>query len=477
MRVVSRLYLIFGTLLVSLLSVGALTLWSVQSWRGAVDALRSVREQKLEVHRLRGDVLLQMNEMFEHLLLGDLDSETEVRTLQERMDRRLLTLRQAARSDDESALIGDLEAADNAIVAATAQLFRDIAASRIESASEIMETKLEAELFPRQLERIEALSAFYRHELDEANERTLAANRLLQGFTGAIILFMLGAGAVLLRGLRRWLVQPLDEIGHSIAIIGTGNLGHRVPVRARDELGSIATEINRMAVVLGDSQEQLVASQRLAAVGELSSYIAHNIRNPLAAMRSAAQLGLADVGDARASRAMLLDIIATVDKLEGWVRQLLGYSGPLHLARVPSDINGMLRDVLGLLQPTLDAKRLHLDFDLAPTLPRLSLDEPHMEQALAAIVSNAVDACHPGGTLNVSTRRTERGTSITIVDNGDGMPPAVLQKVFQPYFTTKPAGVGLGLAMARRIVEAHGGSVEIASAAGSGTTVTIELLD
>jgi signal transduction histidine kinase len=290
-----------------------------------------------------------------------------------------------------------------------------------------------------------------------------------------VLLLVLGAGVILLRGLQRWLAQPLAKIGHSIAVIGAGNLDHRVPVAAPDELSLIASEINRMSAALGESQARLVESQRLAAVGELSSYVAHNIRNPLAGMRSAAQLGLADADDAQASRKVLHDIIGAVDRLEAWVRQLLVYSAPLDLARVPHDINGMLRDVLALLRPSLDAKRLRLALDLTPELPALSLDEQHLEQAFAALVSNAVDACPAGGRLTVSTRRTDGGIGIVVKDSGGGMPPEVLQKAFQPYFTTKPTGVGLGLVMARRMIEAHGGRIEIASAAGVGTTVTIRL--
>lgn len=476
MRVVSRLYLVFGVLFASLLAVGAVALGSVQSWRDALGALSALREQKLAAHRLRGDVLQQMKEMFEHLLIGDLDAEAEVRTLQQRVDQRLDELRaDAPHSAEEAALIRELEAANDAIVAAATRLFRDMAAERFESAHDVMEEELDAQLFPRQLEKIEALNALYRRELEEANERTLAANHLLRALLGTILLLVLGAGVILLRGLQRWLVRPLGEISHSIAVIGAGNLDHQVPVAAPDELGLIAANINGMAAALRASQVRLVESQRLAAVGELSSYIAHTIRNPLAGMRSVAQLGLAEAGDEQASRKVLHDIIGAVDRLEAWVRQLLVYSAPLDLARVPRDINGMLRDVLALLQTTLEAKQLRLDLDLTPALPELPLDEQHLEQAFAAIVGNAVDACRPGGRVRVSTRRTDVGVGIVVADDGDGMPPEVLQKAFQPYFTTKPVGVGLGLAMARRIVEAHAGNIEIASAVGTGTTVAIRL--
>jgi signal transduction histidine kinase len=468
---------VFAILLTSLLVVGGVALWSVQSWRNAVGVLRAVRAQSLRAEQLRSAVLHQMKEMYEHLLVGDLDAEREVRTVQQRVDQLLAELRGGARSDEEAALIVELELADRAIEVAAVRLFREVGAGRLAPARTILEDELDETLFPRQVKRLEALAVFYRRQLERVNEETLAANRLLRALTAMVLLFVLGAAVALLVGSRRWLVRPLDEIGRSIAVIGTGNLAHRVPVRAQDELGLIASAVNRMAAALSESQARLVDSQRLAAVGELSSYIAHNIRNPLAAVRSAAQVGLADVHDAEATREVLRDIIAAVDKLEGWVRQLLGYSGPLHLARVPHDINTMLRDVLALLQPTVQAKGLGLALDLAPVVPAVPLDEQHMEQALAAIVSNALDACRPGGHVKVSTRRTNDGIDVAVVDDGEGMASEVLQKVFQPYFTTKPAGVGLGLVMARRVVEGHGGTIEIASAEGSGTTVTMHLPD
>jgi len=377
----------------------------------------------------------------------------------------------------EVALIQVLHRTHQQVIEVVGEVFQDLRAGRWGRARGTMEEELEGVLFPREEAAIEALKAFYQEQSKRAIDHTLAVNRFMGILTGTALVLFLIQGAALLIGIQRWLVKPLDEIGRSTAIISTGDLEHRILVKAQDELGKLAASINRMASALQEIQGRLVQSERLAAIGELSSYIAHNIRNPLASVRSAAQVSLEDLGDSESVQETLHDIIYAVDKLEGWVRNLLSYIRPITLTRAPQNINRLIQDVIALLKPKLEEKELHLLLNFWEGMPDLVLDEEHMEQVFSAMITNAVEASPYGGCLRITSQVEDGGKrmAVAISDNGAGIPPEALQKVCDPYFTTKPNGVGLGLTMARKIVEAHGGAIGIMSSKGEGTTVTIHL--
>lgn len=475
MKVKTKLYIVYTVLLLSLVAVGAVALWSVQSWRSAARALSSSHAQSLRAEKLRGDILRQIKEVLDSFVVMDPNAEMEIQELGKGVEALFTDLKEHARTDQEVALIQALHRTHQEVIKVAGKVFQDLRAGQGGRARERMEEELEGILFPKEEGEIEALQAFYQGEAKGAIDQTLAVNRFMGILTGTVLILFLIQGVALLIGIQRWLVKPLDEIGRSTAIISTGNLTHRIPVRAQDELGQLAASINRMASALQEIQGRLVQSERLAAIGELSSYIAHNIRNPLASIRSAAQVGLEEVDDSESIREVLQDIIYAVDKLEGWVRNLLASIRPIALTRSPQNVNRLIQDVIALLKPKLEEKKIHPFLDLSEGIPDLVLDEEHMEQMFSAVITNAVEASPHGGCLHIISRVEEGGVAVAISDNGTGIPPEALQKVFDPYFTTKPNGVGLGLTMARGIVEAHGGTIEMTSAEAEGTTVTIRL--
>lgn len=474
MRVNTKLYIVYAILLLSLIAIGVVVLWSIQGWQSAAGTLSSSHAQGLRAEKLRGDILRQIKEVLDSFVVMDPNAELEIQELGKGVEALFADLTQHAQTAQEVALIQALHRTHQEVIEVAGKVFQDLKAGRWGRARGRMEEELEGVLFPKEEGEIEALQAFYQEQSKGVIDQTLAVNRFMGILTGTVLILFLVQGVALLIGIQRWLVKPLDEIGRSTAIISTGNLTHRIPVRAQDELGELAASINRMASALQEIQSRLVQSERLAAIGELSSYIAHNIRNPLASVRAAAQVGLEDLGDSESIRETLQDIIYAVDKLEGWVRNLLAYIRPIALTRAPQNVNRLIHDVIALLKPKLEEKKIHPFLDLSEGIPDLVLDEEHMEQVFSAVITNAVEASPHGGYLRISSRLIEDGrVDVAISDNGAGIPPEVLQKVFDPYFTTKPNGVGLGLTMARKIVEAHGGAIRMMSDKGEGTTITI----
>jgi signal transduction histidine kinase len=217
----------------------------------------------------------------------------------------------------------------------------------------------------------------------------------------------------------------------------------------------------------------------MAAIGEMAAAVAHGIRNPLTAIRSSAELALEeDLGDVEES---LADIIAEADRLERWVRQLLLYArgscapDPIQLEKV--NMNEVLQDNLRVFVPELEQHRVRLIVDVQEPLPWVNCDSTALTQVFSSIVANALDAMPSEGQLKVTTRldASEKNVVVKFNDSGVGLPPEAAKKVFQPHFSTKQGGLGLGLALARRIIMRCNGSIEFASVKGQGTTVSISI--
>jgi signal transduction histidine kinase len=171
--------------------------------------------------------------------------------------------------------------------------------------------------------------------------------------------------------------------------------------------------------------------------------------------------------------------MSEVDRLSRWLRSLLDSVRPFELRPSPTNLNMVVDDALGLVGDAIRKAAVKVERELDPGLPIISADEVQLQQALLGIFENAVEAMPPGGTLRVSTRDVSEGgrrdIHIRIVDNGPGIPPDRLARVFEPFYTTKRSGTGLGLAITRKVIEGHGGQVSVCSEVGVGTTFDISL--
>lgn len=248
-------------------------------------------------------------------------------------------------------------------------------------------------------------------------------------------------------------------------------------------LGAICTAGLLFAVLLGIArradalivaqQRQLADAQAMAAVGEMASAVAHGIRNPLASIRSSAELM---IEDGTLSGELAPDVVRQVDRLERWVRRLLAYAfqKPGDFARVP--VNEVVRSVTGAVAQDLDRAGIRLALELRE-IPDASTDPDVLEHALANLISNSVEAMPSGGLLTVSTDCAADGRTvrIAVTDTGVGIPAAMAQQLFQPFRTSKPTGLGVGLAMVKRSLEGLGGRVEARPRPGGGTIFTLTL--
>lgn len=223
-------------------------------------------------------------------------------------------------------------------------------------------------------------------------------------------------------------------------------------------------------------QQRLVDAETLAVVGEMSSAVAHGIRNPLASIRSSAEL--IQVTDAETSHEAAADIISESDRLEAWVRELLSYSRPINERPAAVAVAPLIERCVEEFTREFERRAIRVTLDLPEALPAVRGDALLYAQVLQTLLSNGIEAMDRGGTLCVDAEAARGGTKVVICvrDDGPGMTAEQLGRVGKPFYTTKPRGLGVGLALARRILERFGGRLDIESAPGRGTAVRMTVL-
>lgn len=220
-------------------------------------------------------------------------------------------------------------------------------------------------------------------------------------------------------------------------------------------------------------QAQLVRNETLAAIGEMGSAVAHGIRNPLASIRSSAELSLELCPPEQTEPAR--DIIAEVDRMEHWVRELLSYAKPVAGDFQPVALGGLVDRMLADFGREAARRNIALSAHVAADLPPVQADGLLLGQVLGSLLANAFEALGKAGHIQVLVERAERQVRLSVVDDGPGLSAEQLARVFKPFYTTKPKGLGVGLPLAKRIVERFGGSIQIASQPGQGTRVDLLL--
>jgi signal transduction histidine kinase len=304
---------------------------------------------------------------------------------------------------------------------------------------------------------------------------------LAGSLVGTVLAGVLGVVLV-----RRWVVRPVGYLRSATERLSRGDFTHRVPVEGTDELGKLSAEVNHMASMISTMQEERVDRERLAAVGEMVRRLAHNLRNPLAGIRSLAELTRADLPADSPAHETQSRIVHTVDRFERWLSDLLGATTPLSISPQPTEVAPFVRALVEPLKPLAADRGVALTVSTAAAPAVARFDARHLEQALVGVITNAIQASPRDKAVEVLARACEDGQSweIRIVDQGPGVQQELIEKIFRPYFTTKRDGTGIGLAVAKQIVEQHGGRIWVesglhgapeASGKGSGAVFVIRL--
>ena len=220
-------------------------------------------------------------------------------------------------------------------------------------------------------------------------------------------------------------------------------------------------------------RRQVAQAERLAAIGEMAAGIAHELRTPLTSIRGFVQY-LQGSSDPKEWQEYGGIIVREVDGLNRIVSELLDLVRPQPLHPMPTDLNQLVRETMLLARDDASDPRIAFVLELEDNLPRIEVDRGQIKQVLLNIIVNGIQAISGTGEIHVRTMaKSAEEVSLSIADNGCGIPENIRDRIFDPFFSTKPTGTGLGMAIARRIVDSHHGTIEIDSAEGNGTTVTL----
>jgi signal transduction histidine kinase len=261
--------------------------------------------------------------------------------------------------------------------------------------------------------------------------------------------------------------------GSSLAALGF-LLGRVIEGRRRDAEQSALIRVQTEAIEA--ARARLLQSEKLAALGQLSATIAHEVRNPLAVIRSAAQSLAESVAesDAEGQRACRF-ITAEIDRLTSVVGSLLAFARPLRLEPRSVKVDELFDGALLLAGPDLARQQVRVARGTAAAALRVRADVDLLRQVLVGLLANAVEAVGRDGEVTLDARPLGDAVEIEVADSGPGVPRELQVRIFEPFFTTRARGTGLGLPIARQIVEAHGGRLDVGDRRGGGARFTVRL--
>jgi two-component system sensor histidine kinase HydH len=238
-----------------------------------------------------------------------------------------------------------------------------------------------------------------------------------------------------------------------------------------------AARLTQTNLELRETQASLRRSERLAALGQLTAGLAHELRNPLGTIKASAEMLMKPAARNRPEvRDEMADyILSEVNRMNGLVSRFLDFARPLRIHPAEADLRLVLKDVEREQSELAETREVRLSVEEQPVQIVFSFDRDLLRVALSNLVQNAIQASAAGQQVELRTETSPQQVSILISDHGEGIAPQNLESVFNPFFTTKPQGVGLGLALVTKIVDEHGGRIEVRSELGKGTTFEVVL--
>lgn len=289
--------------------------------------------------------------------------------------------------------------------------------------------------------------------------------------------------AVLLVVLALVVQRPLVELSRKIEQVSGGNLNAQVDFAGRDDdIGRLGRNFNDMVRQLRESRDEvrrvyetrMSRAEHLATLGELAAGLAHEIRNPLAGIAGAVEILGRELPSASPSRAVVGEVQQEVRRIQDTIGELLDYARPRPVDMGAADLNATAEHAVQMARQQVTSRPIEIRFTPAE-LPPVMHDPAQIGRVILNLLLNAIQALDRAGFVSVELKAGEGYAAISVRDNGSGISPEHLAKIFRPFFSTKRRGTGLGLSLSRRIVEQHGGSIEVRSSLGEGAEFTIRL--
>ncbi len=306
-----------------------------------------------------------------------------------------------------------------------------------------------------------------------------------------LVLILIGCGGLLLGVigsglLAKRITGPLKKLLEGTVRISKGDFSQSIKIRSRDEIGELAQSFNEMTRDLlrtrrkmEEANKKLVQAEKLASIGRISATIAHEIRNPLTSVKLNIQKILQS-GDLNQDEKEHLNITQEgIVQIEKFIKELLNFTrvSDLHLERF--SVEQILDEAVKMVHSSFEEKRIILERDYAKNLPPVLVDGDKMRQVFLNVLRNAAEAVDEGGRISLALSRAHQDgvktIRVEISDDGCGIPEKDWENIFEPLFTTKPSGFGLGLSNARKIIEQHKGSIRVIKKREKGTSFEVQI--
>ena len=295
------------------------------------------------------------------------------------------------------------------------------------------------------------------------------------------VVSLAGLGLMFVWGhlVTRSISRPISRLVASTNAVATGDYRHRAERPPVPELSALSDSFNAMVVRIRESEERLVRSERLATTGKIAAMVAHEVRNPLSAIRLLAQfVGRSHPLGTPESEACQ-KILSEIDRLEMLVKGLLESTNAQPLQLTSVRVDDILREMADLTRAQLEHRGVRIAVE-SDSFPDVQADRDRLKQVILNLILNGADAMPNGGGLTVRLQQVNStdgrpGQEITIIDSGTGVSESARQHMFEPFFTTKPEGAGLGLTVSRRIVEEHDGTLTLANRPEGGAIARVWL--
>ncbi|MFY9844220.1 MAG: sensor histidine kinase [Terriglobales bacterium] len=303
------------------------------------------------------------------------------------------------------------------------------------------------------------------------------------------VLIVAGAGAIAICGvsigaLAYFIQRPMVELQEKIALVTEGNLDVAVSFAKRnDEIGDLGRNFNYMLQQLRESRveievlhrTQMSRAEHLATLGELATGLAHEIRNPLAGIAGVIEIIGRDLPSTSPALAVVKDVRLEIAQINRILTDLLETARPHPPQICLSNLNTTVEHAVMLARQQVLSKPIKIELQKAPDLAEVEHDSDQIHQVLLNLLLNGVQALEGEGTVQVEIGSQDECATVVVSDTGRGIPPQNLTNIFRPFYTTKGNGTGLGLSLARRIVEEHHGRIEVSSVVGKGSKFTVLL--
>jgi len=300
---------------------------------------------------------------------------------------------------------------------------------------------------------------------------------LMLAVDGAVIICGVSIGAV------AYLIQgPMVELQKKVKLISEGDLDVKVSFSERnDEIGDLGRNFNHMTKQLRESREeienmhrtQMSRAEHLATLGELATGLAHEIRNPLAGIAGVIEIIGRDLPASSPARDMVKDVRLEINQINRILTDLLETARPHPPMMMRSNLNTTVEHAVMLARQQVLSQPIHIELQKALDLPEVEHDSDQIHQVLLNLLLNAVQAMEGSGTVRVEIGSLDDCARVTVSDTGRGIPENQLSQIFRPFYTTRGNGTGLGLSLARRIIEEHHGTINVSSTVGKGTTFEV----